>query len=137
MCFNSTTKFNVRICSVPGCNNITHHKQLVCDEHLGLHVNPKDFTRDDQTVVTLDSKSTSALNRIHEIMHPRTWNKISHERFNKDLNDAVTVISLRTGISSDSILKYASEKRKNYCERNYENGREMWFRGENVDWRNS
>ena len=135
MCFNTATKFNVRICSVPGCNNLTHHKRLVCDEHMGLHVNPKDFTREDQTVVTLDANSTSALARINELVQPRTWNKISHEQFNNDLNDAATVISKRTGIARDTIIKYAAEKRNNVRETSYKTSRTVAYRGENRDWR--
>ena len=135
MCFNTATKSNVRICSVPGCNNLTHHKRLVCDEHLGLHVNPKDFTREDQTVVTLDANSTSALNRIHEITHPRTWNNISYEQFVDELDKAALVISERSGIDYNTILTYATEKRNNARRCGYKASRRTLYRGENRNWR--
>lgn len=135
MCFNTATKSNVRICSVPGCNNLTHHKRLVCDEHLGLHVNPKDFTREDQTVVTLDANSTSALSHIHEITHPRTWNNISHEQFVDELNKAAVVISERSGIDYNAILTYATEKRNNTRRCGYKASRRTLYRGEKRNWR--
>lgn len=130
------TKANIRICSVPGCNHITHNRRLLCDEHLGLHVDPRDYSRDDQTVVTLDATATAAFVRIGELNQPRTWNNISHSDFNKDLDKAAKVISERTGISYNEILKYSAEKCNNYYTRN-DYYRETFSRSTPIDWRNS
>lgn len=131
------TKANIRICSVPGCNHITHNHRLLCDEHLGLHVDPRDYSRDDQTIVSLDATATAAFVRINELNQPRTWNNISHSEFNSDLDKAAKVISKRTGISYDEIIKYSAEKINNYYTHNDYYNRKSSSRSESIDWRNS
>lgn len=132
----SYAKCSVRICSVPGCKNLTHNHRLLCDSHESLHYDPKDYSRDDQCVITLNVKASSAFTRIRELMQPRTYDNISREDFEAELVRAARVISENSGIDVDDIINYAAEYRKNAWQRYDFYERPFAARNPNVDWRN-
>lgn len=132
----NSTKWNVRVCVTPGCNHITHVHSLLCDRCKGLGIDSKEFTKDDQVVVTLNAAATSAFSRAMELFQPRTVCKENFKTVDRldELNKIVNVISAETGIDTEHLFNYFSEIDSHYTPR-ADHNRNFIGRAKTTNWR--